>query len=231
MENKTKNLILASILIIFFTIIAVFINRPRVEIPEAEKVISQKGILFAGIGEESLLNQKLINELEEKFGNDVLESWSPIVFNDFPENFYNKFYPEISKLKKNLESKALQETSGENSIKIRYPYSYKKSEYFREIELTFSGLNKKPIIFRIKGYTHIDIIKDLNSKFGIPKKITENKINYKIWEKDNSVLIGVLKKDRVNETYLEITIYYMKNINAFFSEISSPDEEKKEKIF
>lgn len=231
MENKFKKIILISIPIIAVTIISIFINRPRVKIPEVQKSMSKKGIVFADISEESLLNQSLINRLEENFGNDVLESWSPIVFNDFTDNFYNRFYPKLSKFKKSLESKSLKEASGEKSIKIRYPYSYKKSRYFREIELTFSGFNKRPMIFRIKGYNPKEIIENLNTRFKEPKEIKVDNIDYKVWKKDTSVLIGILKKDRINEAYLEITIYYLKNINDFFSQIYKLDKEEKEMIF
>ncbi|MGM0418838.1 MAG: hypothetical protein ACQEQS_08965 [Thermodesulfobacteriota bacterium] len=225
MENKIKIAAAVIVFIILVVIIAIFMNRPKVELAKNDTRSELKGIIFEGIGEDSVLSRSKKDYLRDKFGNDVSESWSPISFNSFPQSFYTLYFPEIAKLSKMLGSEDIRKKSGENSIKFKYPYVDKNSDTFHEISLIFSNFTKKPLKFNLKAYEPEKIIKNLEDKFSKSREINHQKEKYFVWEKDNSFLVSSIKKDRYGKPYIDITIFYVKNLNSFFAQISpSPGE-------
>ena len=221
MKNKIKFILLGSIAVVALLIMIVFMNRPRIDIPETSEKIIPGGIFFAEIGENSVLSREKLKSLRDKFGNNVIESWSPLKINDFPESFYKKFFPDFLEYSTALESREIKEKSGKNSIKIKYPYVEKNSDLYNEIDLTFSGFQKKPMIFRIKGKKISEITENLNKRFSSPETVSLNNKKYNIWKKENSILISTIEKDRFETPYIQITIFYISNLKTFFSKITS----------
>jgi hypothetical protein len=224
MENKIKIGAAVIVLIILAVIIAVFMNRPKVSLEKNDTQTELKGITFEGIGENSVLSRSKKDHLRNKFGNDVTESWSPISFNSFPKSFLATHFPEIEKLANMLDSEQIRKKSGENSIKIKYPYADKNSDTFHEIILIFSNYTKEPLKFHLKAYKPEELLKNLEDKFSSPLEIKHQQEKYFIWEKDNSFLAASVKKDRFGKPYIDITIFYIKNLNGFFSKLTPPGE-------
>lgn len=145
MKKYIKIIVIASLIIIAAAIIiGVFVNRRGIDLPENSNTISAKGITFENMGENFLFSSDKRKKLEKKFGNDVLESWTPLLFDDFSQDFLKNHLKEIFKISKKLENPDLKEKSGKNSIKIKYPYVQKNTAIFKEIYLSFSGLTKNP---------------------------------------------------------------------------------------
>jgi len=232
MNQNTKIIIISAVVIsVAAIIIAIFMNKSEVVLPEKTENNSIKGITFENIGENSLLSSGKRKELEKKFGNDVLESWTPINFEDFSQDFLKEYLSDIFNISKTLENPDLKERSGKNSIKIKYPYAQKNTNIFKDIHLTFSGFTKQPLIFRISGYEHENILKNLTEKFSEPEKIIFQDNIYYLWKKDNSIMISQVHLDRFNKSYLSIVIYYTENIKNFFAETNSGNQKNIENIF
>ncbi|MGE4518757.1 MAG: hypothetical protein AB7E04_04545 [Desulfobacteraceae bacterium] len=216
---------LASIIIFFF------MNRPELNLPEQTDVNNQKGLTFENMGENFTFSSEKRKELEKKFGNDVLESWSPISFEDFSPEFLNEFLAEIHVFSKQLQDRELREKTGRNSIKIKYPYAQRTTKVYKDVHLIFSGLTKMPLIFRISAYEHESFLASLEKKFSKPRVINYQDKIYYFWEKDNSVMIGEIKQDRYTKPYLSIVIYYKENIKNFFSSTIDSEPDSAENIF
>jgi hypothetical protein len=232
MKKYIKIIVIASLIIIAAAIIiGVFVNRRGIDLPENSNTISAKGITFENMGENFIFSSDKRKKLEKKFGNDVLESWTPLLFDDFSQDFLKKHLEEIFKISKKLENTDLKEKSGKNSIKIKYPYVQKNTAIFKEIHLSFSGLTKNPLIFKISSYEYENLIKSLYEKFSDPQKITFDGKEYFFWKKDNSVMIAEIKKDRFNKPYLSIVIYYLENLINFFNSTDIKNEKSIENIF
>lgn len=231
--NQNTKIIIISVLVISAAavIISVFMNKPEVVLPEKAQNNLIKGITFENIGENSLFSSVKRKELEKKFGNDVLESWTPINFEDFPQDFLKEYLSDIFNISKELENPVLKEKSGKGSIKIKYPYAQKNTDIFKDIHLTFSAFTKKPLLFRISGYENENILKNLTEKFSEPEKINFQNNIYYLWKKDNSKMISQVRLDRFNKPYLFIVIYYVENIKNFFAETNTEKQKNIENIF
>jgi hypothetical protein len=230
-KNLKIAILIVSVLIAAAAVIFIFMNRSDLKLPDKNELNSQKGITFENMGENFSFSSQKRQILEKKFGNDVLESWSPINFDDFPLDFLNEFLPDIYNFSQKLQNRDFREKSGKSSIKIKYPYAKRATEVFKDISLIFSGFTKNPLVFRISSYNHESLMDSLVKKFGGPKKINYNDKNYFFWQKDNSVMIAEIRQDRFTNPYLFITIYYTENINKFFSSINADQSKNIENIF
>ncbi|MDY0131911.1 MAG: hypothetical protein RBR53_04505 [Desulforegulaceae bacterium] len=220
MDKNIKIIIISAvILVVAGVIIFIFMNRPELTLPEKANSDAQLGITFENMGEDFVFSSYKKNELEKKYGNGVLEAWTPINFDDFSKEFLNKFLPDIYFVSQKLEDPKLREKVGKNSIKIKYPYSQRNTKIIKDIHFTFSGFTKTPLLFRVSGYDHKNFLKSLNKNFSEPKSIVFKDNNYYFWEKDNSIMIGEIKQDRLTNPYLSLVIYYTENIKDFFNSV------------
>jgi len=236
MEKKTKIITICSaaiaVVAVAAFIILIFINKHGINLPaNSPESNSINGISFESMGENFILSSNKRKRLKNKFGNDVLESWSPVIFDEFSENFFKIYLEDIFKISKKLKDIELKEKSGKNSIKIKYPYVQKNTKIFKEIHLTFSNLTKTPLIFKISSYEHESFLNNLNKKFSNPETINFNDTDYFFWKKDNSVMISQIKNDRYDKPYLAIVIYYTENIKNFFTSINNGNHKNIENPF
>jgi len=222
LKNK-KIQISAGIFFVLGIIVAVIIfagnDDTTVNSKSAPVLKSQEGFTFFDLGIDSYLTDNIRDELRDKLGSDAIERRSPLDLTINYKGFIQQHFKELDQLNKRLNFPPGERVE-HNMIKLRYRYAQRKKVPFKYIELLFSGYTKKPLLFKISSKKEGSFIIDtIRAKHGEPKTINweqeEGRSLY--WEKDKSILVISISKDRYGDPEYHTVIYFTPNIEALLS--------------
>ena len=193
---------------------------------------SQEGFTFFDLGFYSELTNNIRGELRNKLGSDAIERRSPLDLTINYKGFIRQYFKELDPLNQRLNF-PLGERVEHNIIKLMYRYAQRKQVPFKYVELVFSGYTKKPLLFKISSKKEGSLIIDtIRAKHGEPKTINweqeEGRSLY--WEKDKSILIISILKDRYGDPEYHTVIYFTPNIEALLSKEEQVAQQREEEI-
>lgn len=169
---------------------------------------------FFDLGGSTKYSAGIRKELNKKLGNDAIAKRSIIDLEINYPGFLNRYFPELYKLNKKLNSPPGERV--EHRVeKLMYRYAKKLNVPFDYTELIFADYSKKPLIFRINlNKDETAILDALEEKYGQPETISWEKNNGKsfFWRKNMEAMIVSLVPDQFGNPKYQIVIYFAKNI-------------------
>ena len=193
---------------------------------------SQEGFTFFDLGVDSELADNMRGELRDKLGSDAIERRSPLDLTINYQGFIQQYFKELDQLNKRLNFPPGERVE-HNIIKLMYRYAQRKKVPFKYVELVFSGYTKKPLLFKISSKKEGSlIIETIREKHGEPKTINweQKEARSLYWEKDKSILVISISKDRYGDPEYHTVIYFTPNIEALLSKEEQVARQREEEI-
>ncbi len=173
-----------------------------------------EGFTFLNIGENTRFSDDIRDQLRDKLGSDAIESWNTLDLTLNHKGFLKKYFPQLHELNEKLNS-PVGERVEHNTIRLTYRYALKKNVPFDYVELVFSNLTKKPLLFFIKIEKEgLEILDTFTKKYGKANTINwTNKGGKSLyWKMNRSVLIFSISNDRHGHPEYQTRIYYVPSL-------------------
>ena len=226
LKNKKVQIfaVILSVIVLIFVVVFInycakrenYVTRPSKNEPE--------GFTFLYIGENTRFSDEIRAQLRDKLGSDAIESWNTLDLTLNYRGFLKKYFPLLYELNEKLNS-PVGERVEHNTIRLTYRYTRKKNVPFEYVELVFSNLTQKPLLFFIKIKKEgLDIIDTITKKYGKASTINwTNKGGKSLyWKKNRSVLILSISNDRHGHPKYQTRIYYVPSLE----ELVNSEQEK-----
>lgn len=185
--------------------------------PEPQETSTAKGFTFFALHADSILTKEIRNTLSDRLGSAARETSTTLDLEMHYNGFLETYFQELNTLNQRLNfEKGLRIRIEHRTIKLIYRYS----SSFDHVELFFSDLTKKPLLFRIKGKRDgADIVATFRKKYGTPKEIIWKNEEGRslLWRQNQDVLITSLFSDRYGNPRFEIMIAHVENIEMLLN--------------
>jgi hypothetical protein len=223
--------VVAVLVLILFIALVDFGRQNEISETHSEQTVPE-GFTFFDLGVDSELTDDMRDELRDKLGSDAIERRSPLDLTINYKGFIQQYFKELDQLNKRLNF-PFGERVEHNIIKLRYRYAPKKQVPFKYVELIFSNYTKKPLLFKISSKKEgAFIIDTIRAKHGEPKTISwdqeEGRSLY--WEKDKSILVISISKDRYGDPEYHTVIYFVPNIQVMLLKEEQEFKRREEEI-
>jgi hypothetical protein len=190
------------------------------------------GFTFFEIGENTQFSNDVREELREKLGSDAIETWNTLDLSINYKGFLQSYFPELYELNKKLNS-PVGERIEHDTIKLTYRYAQTQNVPFGYVELVFSNIDKKPLLFYIKSKNEgSDIVDVVTQKYGKPTSIRWDKKDGQsiYWKKNRSVLIISIMDDRYGNPEYHTNIYFVESLEKLLFREQTKRQHKEDRI-
>jgi len=203
-------------LIVLAILIGVFVGSEKQTATSAIGSVQKttEGFTFFDLGADSQLTDSVRDRLQEKLGSDAIAKRNVLDLTVNYKGFLSRYVKELYELNKRLNFPP-GERIEHNTVKMMYRHAQKKKVPFEYVELIFSNYTKKPLLFKISSPKEgAFIVETIKQKYGRPRVIEWDKEEKRslYWEKNESVLIISIGKDRYGDPEYHTVIYYVPNI-------------------
>jgi len=191
-----------------------------------------KGFAFLNIGETTELSSDVRVQLRDTLGPDAIETWNTLNLSLNYKGFLKKYFPELYELNQKLNF-PIGERVEHNTIQLTYRYARKKNAPFDYVKLVFSNQTKKPLFIFIKSKrAESEILDAITKKYGKAKTIYWDDKNGRslYWEKNRSILVISISKDRYGHPEYQIAIYYVPSLEELVSTEQQKTKHRQEAI-
>lgn len=182
-----------------------------------EKIAPSSGYFtFLDLGKDTLYSDAVRQLLSAELGADSIATRTVVDLDVNYPTFLAQHFEELHRLNQQLND-AKGARVEHDTVKLMYRYIQKKERPFKYVELMFSGIDGRPLYFKIHaGKEGGEILKTMQTKHGPAQTITwrEGVGTTHFWEKDDEVLLISQMLDRFGEPEFHIMIYFVGNIET-----------------
>lgn len=228
---RISAVILSTLIVVLLIVFVQYCKKREGYEPTASKK-SPHGFTFFEIGENTQFSNDVREKLREKLGSDAIETWNTLDLSINYNGFLQSYFPELYEINKKLNS-PVGERIEHDIIKLTYRYAQTKNVPFDYVELVFSNIDKKPLLFYIKSKNEgPDIVGVVTKKYGKPTSIRWDKKGGQsiYWKKNRSVLIISIVDDRYGNPEYHTNIYYVASLEKLLSIEQAERQHKEDRI-
>ena len=180
-----------------------------------QKITPSSGYFtFLDLGKDTVYSNAVRDFLSAELGTDSISTRTVVDLDVNYPAFLKQHFDRLHQL--NLQ---LNDAKGarveHDTVKLMYRYIRKKERPFKYVELMFSGIDGRPLYFKIRaGKEGGDILDTMRAKHGPAQTFAwrENTGTTHFWEKDDEMLLISQVLDRFGEPEYRIMMYFVGNI-------------------
>jgi len=183
----------------------------------------KSGFTFFDVDRQSVYQQGLRRQLEDRLGNSAIERRNIINLEVHPKDILRAYFPQLTELNRRLNS-PIGERVEHDTIKLMFRYARNKNLPFSHVEIVFSNASKNPLFIMVQAKNDISGIKDtLKDKYGPSRTIPWDDAAgvTDVWEHEKEILLFSVFPNRIGIRQYRIAIYYTENIEIMLKQEES----------
>jgi hypothetical protein len=219
-------------LLIPLAVIVVFYACSDKKDPTSGSRTPQEGFTFFELGAGSLYSADIRQELKQKLGSDAISSKTTIDLSLSTDHsdLWRRAFPPLVDLNQRLNWPP-RERVEHDTLKLMYRYT--KNLPFSRIELLFSGISRKPLLFRINAKADgASMVESVTQKHGAPQEVASEKGSDRIlyWQDGSDFFLIHVTKDIHDQIRYEFMIYFVDNMEDLLkTELKAGQRSQKER--
>lgn len=176
----------------------------------------KSGFSFFDVGAATRLTDPLRESLESHLGSDAIAYRMPLTIELNYPGFLNNHFPQLDRINRDLNA-PFGERREHDTVTLMYRRARKKKVPFEYVELVFSNVDKRPLLFKIQpagvGKTILEALVD---KYGEPRSIPwgEDSAETLWWTSETDLLFATIAPDRFGKPEYQFRIVFTRNIEA-----------------
>ncbi|HKK90289.1 MAG TPA: hypothetical protein VJ936_02750 [Desulfobacteraceae bacterium] len=183
---------------------------------------------FFEVGKNSLLSNKLRNDLSKMLGDDAVETRTTIDLTINNKAFFEKHFPHFYRLNRQLNSQTGERVE-HNTVNIAFRYAETKNLPFEYAGFLFSRYTNQPLLIRANfKKDQLSIIDTLKEKYGPPKILPwDRKAGRSLcWRKEKDLLVVSSIPGEFGNPDYEMAIYFAHALERLIATEQQKNEKK-----
>ena len=219
----------AAIVVVLGAIAAALLSQPgqTIDFPASPANLAPSSeFAFLDMGSTTVLSRQLRRRLEDALGADAIAFRTPVDLSFSFRELLPARWPHLAALDAALNP-PLGERREHNTIKLMYRRAAQQNTTLEYVELLFSNLDGRPLIFYVKaGAGGRDLVAALEGKHGAPEVLPGSGGDARgwAWRQGDDLLVALVSRDKAGRPSYHIIFYYADNLrNLVAHETSARD--------